>query len=344
MQKLTSKQIIEAVKRNILLLLIPAILLAGLSFFFTVVKSGTYEANSVLIVTSNTDEPITYNKLILNEKLSNIYGQFLESNDLYEKVASEISPDMKASDIENNLEYTVNPQGGVIAFTYKDSNEARAKDSLTLITEEFRNFAKDYLNMENIEYLQNVLVKKSSNTRNLIFTIAAFLVGGLLGLVIIIIKEILSDKINDADDIRELDIEVLADLSKERSGELAKIKRKIDNISLENIIGFTPLKVSKNQLDISNDLANILDAKVIDARIPRENFADFESEMAEKLKDYRNIIFEEKSANDPISINLAKFEDYKILLVGKNSHKNELLGQVDEYKRLGIKLLGVIYY
>lgn len=344
MQKLTSKQIIEAVKRNILLLLVPAILLAGLSFFFTVVKSGSYEANSVLIVTSNTEEPITYNKLILNEKLSNIYGQFLESNDLYEKVASEISPDMKASDIENNLEYTVNPQGGVIAFTYKDSNEARAKDSLTLITEEFRNFAKDYLNMENIEYLQNVLVKKASNTRNLIFSIAAFLVGGLLGLVIIIIKEILSDKINDADDIRELDIEVLADLSKERSGELAKIKRKIDNISLENIIGITPLKVSKNQLDISNNLANILDAKVIDARIPRENFADFESEMAEKLKNYRNVIFEEKSANDPISINLAKFEDYKILLVGKNSHKNELLGQVDEYKRLGIKLLGVIYY
>lgn len=344
MQKLTSKQIIEAVKRNILLLLIPAILIAGLSFFFTVVKSGSYEANSVLIVTSNTEEPITYNKLILNEKLSNIYGQFLESNDLYEKVASEISPDMKASDIENNLEYTVNPQGGVIAFTYKDSNEARAKDSLTLITEEFRNFAKDYLNMENIEYLQNVLVKKSSNTRNLIFTIAAFLVGGLLGLVIIIIKEILSDKINDANDIRELDIEVLADLSKEKAGELAKVRRKIDNISLENIIGFTPLKVSKNQLDISNDLANILDAKVIDARIPRENFADFESEMAEKLKDYRNVIFEEKSANDPISINLAKFEDYKILLVDKNSHKNELLGQVDEYKRLGIKLLGVIYY
>ena len=344
MQKLTSKQIIEAVKRNILLLLIPAILLAGLSFFFTVVKSGSYEANSVLIVTSNTEEPITYNKLILNEKLSNIYGQFLESNDLYEKVASEISPDMKASEIENNLEYTVNPQGGVITFTYKDSNEARAKDSLTLITEEFRNFAKDYLNMENIEYLQNVLVKKASNTRNLIFTIAAFIVGGLIGLVIIIIKEILSDKINDANDIRELDIEVLADLSKERSGELAKVKRKIDNISLENIIGFTPLKVSKNQLDIANDLANILDAKVIDARSPRENFADFESEMAEKLKNYRNVIFEEKSANDPISINLAKFEDYKILLVGKNSHKNELLGQVDEYKRLGIKLLGVIYY
>lgn len=344
MQKLTTKQIIEAVKRNIAILLVPALLLALLTFYLTIIKSGTYEANSVLLVTSNDKEPITYNKLILNEKLANIYGQFLESNDLYEKVASEISPDVKASDIENKLEYTVNPQGGVIAFTYKDSNEARAKDSLNLITEEFRSYAKDYLNMENIEYLQNVVVKKASKTRSLIFTIIAFIVGGLMGLVITIIKEILSDKINDANDIRELDIEVLADLSKEKSGELAKVKRKIDGISLENIIGLTPLNIQKEELDIANDLARILDAKVIDARKSRDNFADFESEMAKELKDYRNVIFEEKSANDPISIDLAKYEDYKILLVDKKSHKNDLLGQVAEYKRLGIKLLGVIYY
>ena len=165
-----------------------------------------------------------------------------------------------------------------------------------------------------------------------------------MGLVITIIKEILSDKINDANDIRELDIEVLADLSREKSGELAKIKRKIDNISLENIIGITPLESSKREMSISNDLAKIIDAKVIDARKTRENFADFESEMARELKDYRNIIFEEKSANDPISIDLAKYEDYKILLVDKKSHKNDLIGQVDEYKRLGIELLGVIYY
>ena len=265
MQKLTTKQFTKAIKRNILLLLIPAILLAGLNFYLNIIKAGSYEADSVLIVTSNTDEPITYNKIILNEKLANIYGQFLESQDLYDKVASEISPDMKASEIENNLEYNVNPQGGVITFTYKDSNEERAKDSLNLITEEFRNYAKDYLNMENIEYLQKVVVKKASNVRNLIFTILAFIVGGLIGLVIIIIKEITSDRISDANDIRELGIEVLADLSKEKPGEFAKIKRKIDSISGKNTIGLSPLNDLKDNDNILSSIPENLDVKVIDA-------------------------------------------------------------------------------
>ena len=344
MQKLTTKQFTKAIKRNILLLLIPAILLAGLNFYLNIIKAGSYEADSVLIVTSNTDEPITYNKIILNEKLANIYGQFLESQDLYDKVASEISPDMKASEIENNLEYNVNPQGGVITFTYKDSNEERAKDSLNLITEEFRNYAKDYLNMENIEYLQKVVVKKASNVRNLIFTILAFIVGGLIGLVIIIIKEITSDRISDANDIRELGIEVLADLSKEKPGEFAKIKRKIDSISGKNTIGLSPLNDLKDNDNILSSIPENLDVKVIDATNNRTNFASFISEMEEGSKDYKNVIFVEKSANDPMSIELAKLEDYKILLIDKKAHKNDLLNEAYEYERLGIKLLGVIYY
>lgn len=344
MQKLTTKQIIEAVKRNILLLLIPAILLGALSFFLNIIKGGAYEANSVLMVTSNTDEPITYNKLILNEKLASIYGQFLESSDLYEKVAKEISPDLAGKDIEDNLEYTVNPQGGVIAFTYTDSNEARAEDSLNLITEEFRSYAKEYLNMENIDYLQKVVVEKNSNKKGIIFTILAFIVGGLIGLVLTIIKEILSDKIEDADDVRELEIEVLADLSKDSASEFAKLRRKIDNISLENIIGLSPLSELQSGQNIGSKFAESLDAALIDAKIKRDNFNEFESQMAEYLKDYRNVIFEESSVNDPLSIELARYQDYKILLVNKNTHKNDLLNQIEEYKRLGINVLGVIYY
>ena len=66
--------------------------------------------------------------------------------------------------------------------------------------------------------------------------------------------------------------------------------------------------------------------------------------MEEGSKDYKNVIFVEKSANDPMSIELAKLEDYKILLIDKKAHKNDLLNEAYEYERLGIKLLGVIYY
>lgn len=63
------------------------------------------------------------------------------------------------SEIKANLEYDVNPQGGVISFTFSDTNADRAKDCLTLITEEFRNYALKLLNMDNINYLQNHSLK-----------------------------------------------------------------------------------------------------------------------------------------------------------------------------------------
>ena len=204
MEKITTKQIMQAIKRNKWLVIVPALIL-GLAIFGTkVLRGNSYEAEAVLMVTSNDDEPISYNKLILNEKLANVYAQFLESEDLYEKVAEKIDSNLEAEDIEDNLDYDVNPQAGVISFTYQDSNEDRAKDTITFIAEEFRSYAKDYLNMQNIDYLQNVVVKEMSKTKAIIFSILGLIVGALIGLLMLMIKEILSDEIEQADDILSL--------------------------------------------------------------------------------------------------------------------------------------------
>ena len=345
MQKLTSKQIIQAIKRNFLILLIPAILLAGLSIYLNFIKGGSYKADAVLIVTSDTDDPITYNKLILNEKLANIYGGFLESEDLYDNVAAKLSDKEDAEQIKDKLEYSVNPQGGLITFTYKDSNELRSKDTLMLITEEFRSYAKKYLSMENIEYLQNIIVKKSSNKRGAIFTGLALIVGAMVGLIFIMIKEILSDRLNDANDIRQLNIEVLADLSKPAKAEYAKVKRKIEGISMENIIGLTPLTFDHMTDKIAEDMAKTLTGAIIDARDERLSLTDLKIEMAELLKSNRNVIFKEKSIDHALSIDLAQYQDYKILIVkSKKTYKNDLISYINECQRLGIRVLGVICY
>ena len=103
MEKITTKQIMESIKRNKWLILVPALVL-GLGIFGTkVLNSDSYEAQAVLMVTSNDDEPISYNKLILNEKLANIYAQFLESEDLYERVSEKLDTNLESDDIEDKL-------------------------------------------------------------------------------------------------------------------------------------------------------------------------------------------------------------------------------------------------
>lgn len=337
---LTTQDIRKAINKNKWLIIIPALLIGFLAYFTQNILPGDYEAEAVLIVTSNDDEPITYNKLILNEKLANVYSQFLESENLFETVSEKIDPDWDSKKVSKNFDYDVNPQGGVISLTYKDTNEKRAEDTLTLIAEEFRSYARNYLHMENIEYLQNVVVSKASKIRGIIFAILGLFVGALLGILLLILKELLSDRISTADDIRELDYEVLADLTKDKYSELAKVKRKIKTKGANAVIGLAHLKNANTKVNIAGELANILNGLVI---IP-ENEKNISDELKGLKANYPYILINETNFNSPEAIDLAGYEDYKILLLSKNALKNDLKNAVNELERLGIDLLGVIYY
>lgn len=337
---LTTQDIRKAINKNKWLIIIPALLIGFLAYFTQNILPGDYEAEAVLIVTSNDDEPITYNKLILNEKLANVYSQFLESENLFETVSEKIDPDWDSKKVSKNFDYDVNPQGGVISLTYKDSNEKRAEDTLTLISEEFRSYARNYLHMENIEYLQNVVVNKASKIRGIIFAILGLLVGALLGILLIILKELLSDRISTADDIRELDYEVLADLTRDKNSELAKVKRKIKTKGANAVIGLAHLKNANAKVNIAGELADILNGLVISP----ENEKNISDELKGLKANYPYILINEANFNSPEAIDLAEYEDYKILLLSKNALKNDLENAVNELERLEIDILGVIYY
>lgn len=337
---LTTQDIRKAINKNKWLIIIPALLIGFLAYFTQNILPGDYEAEAVLIVTSNDDEPITYNKLILNEKLANVYSQFLESENLFETVSEKIDPDWDSKKVSKNFDYDVNPQGGVISLTYKDTNEKRAEDTLTLIAEEFRSYARNYLHMENIEYLQNVVVSKASKIRGIIFAILGLFVGALLGILLLILKELLSDRISTADDIRQLDYEVLADLTRDKNSELAKVKRKIKTKGANAVIGLAHLKNANTKVNIAGELADILNGLVISP----ENEKNISDELKGLKANYPYILINEANFNSPEAIDLAEYEDYKILLLSKNALKNDLENAVNELERLGIDLLGVIYY
>lgn len=337
---LTTQQIRQAIKRNKWLIILPALLLGFLAFLTQNVLPGNYEAEAVLIVTSNDDEPITYNKLILNEKLANVYSEFLESEDLFETVSERISPDWDSKIVAKNFAYEVNPQGGVISLTYKDSNEDRAGDTLKFIAEEFRSYARNYLHMENIDYLQNVVVSKASKVRGIIFAILGLIVGALLGILFTILKELLSDRIQVADDVRQLGYEVLADLSEDKQAELTKVKRKIKMHSPDAVIGLNNLGANNIKENISRDLANLL----VGANLNIQDEMDIAKELKDLKEEHPYVLVDERDLTSPLPIELADYEDYKILLVGKNTLKKDLENEINELKRLGIKVLGVIYY
>lgn len=383
MKVITTKQIFKAIKRNILLIIVPAILAFALALSQTMLKEGkSFDASSILMVTgAEKDKQISYNNLLLNEKLSNIYGQFLESNDLFKEVSDKVGGDIEPADIKENLNYEVNPQGGVITFTYNDADEDRAVDTLTFITEDFRSYVKNYLDMDNIEYVQKPSVEEESQSKALRISVAAFLVGAMLGVILAIYREILSDEIRDTDDLKDMGVRVLGDLSSDENLSLYTSKTAINNLTDNSVIGITSMGDDKSTYDFSEKLALAMSTSLgvclvdslsentnvekkyqsvpEDIKVLRYKGVDFIKlvEKPEKMLDsfeFEEKIYELKDTYNYVLINEAnlgsiapiislRYEDYKIIVINSKAKREELLEKINQIEEMGTRVLGVIY-
>ncbi|WP_297789953.1 lipopolysaccharide biosynthesis protein [uncultured Anaerococcus sp.] len=384
MRKITTYQLLKAAKRNIILILTPAILVFALVLSQTILKmSKTYQADAMLMITGvQKGDPVGYNNIILNEKLANIYAGFLESSDLYEAVSEKLPSGSKDVDIKKNLESDVNPQAGVISFTYTDVNKDRAKDTLTLITEEFRTYAKTFLNLDNIEYLQKPTVGKSGLVKGIIFSVAGLVCGAFLGILLTILKEILSDTIRDADDIKELGVRVFGDLDADEKAAIYTTKTMINNLTENAVIGITSLNKQKSTYEFSEKLAITMstslglclidsmgeninvdkkyqssseDVKIlrykgfdfIKLREKSDQILDsyaFEEKIYELKDTYNYVMINESSLRGLGPIISLRYEDYKIIVVNdKHATKSDLLEKIKQIEEMGAEVLGVIY-
>lgn len=360
MRKVTTYQLIEGIKRNLLLLIIPPILFFGLVLGLGLHKNGgTYEASAVLIAAAEDGEEVSYNKLVLNEKLANIYMEILKSPDLYQKVADALKvggADLTYSDVMARADYEVNPQAGLISFTYRDQDKERAADSLKSICENFKLMAKDYLNADNFAYLHDVLVNKASKTKTYIFSVAAGLAGLFLGLIIIIIKTLISDRIASFDDLDELSYPVLG-----KSDKVFKIKAKLAHKYKEGVIGLANLGKDSNDFaeNLARELAN--NRKVLyisnkensgDETFTYKNLGenpsqimdadDFAEDIENYKKEYDYMIIDEKDEKEVCLA--AGLEDVKIILVDNKTRKSDLDKLIRDLKDLGLSEIGVVYY
>ena len=383
MKVITTKQIFKAIKRNILLIIVPAILAFALALSQTMLKEGkSFDASSILMVTgAEKDKQISYNNLLLNEKLSNIYGQFLESNDLFKEVSDKVGGDLEPADIKDNLTYEVNPQGGVITFTYNDTNKDRAVDTLTYITEDFRSYVKNYLDMDNIAYVQKPSVEEESKSKDLRISVAAFLVGAMLGVILAIYREILSDEIRDSDDLKDMGVRVLGDLSSDENLALYTSKTAINNLTDNSVIGITSMGDDKSTYDFSEKFALAMSTSLgvclvdslsentnvekkyqsvpEDIKVLRYKGVDFIKlvEKPEKMLDsfeFEEKIYELKDTYNYVLINEAnltsispiislRYEDYKIIVINSKAKREELLEKINQIEEMGTRVLGVIY-
>jgi capsular polysaccharide biosynthesis protein len=215
MEKITTFELMRAFKRNIKIIIFTVILFLALAFAYNKTIMGEqYTAQTVMIIVADDEKEISYNKILLNEKLSNIYSKIIESEDIYKDVLDDLNvKDISPDKLKSRLKTDVDSQAGIITFELTTDNMDLSADLLTDICEKFRAYIKKYLKTDNLEYLQKVTVKNVSSASSPKIYIAGGLVGFILALLIVCIKEVTSQKIRTASYVKELGLEVLGEVN-----------------------------------------------------------------------------------------------------------------------------------
>lgn len=210
MEKIKSSEIGKIIKDNLKYICISALVFFLIGYFYTNSKTkNTYEAKAAILITENKGEDLTYNTLMLNEKLANIYGEILNSEDLYQNAAKKMNDEEIADKIKDNLKTEINAPAGIITFEYMDKGEKETSEVVNLIINEFKKEVNNLLGKDNIETLQNVSVKDASSKKPLIIGIFLGLMALILSLVIIVTKEFIAGKIRSYNYFDNIDVDLL---------------------------------------------------------------------------------------------------------------------------------------
>lgn len=210
MEKIKSSEMGNVIKNNIKYVIIATLLLGLLGFFYTnTKKKDSYTAEAAIMVSENKGEDITYNSLMLNEKISNIYQELLNSNDLYMKVCESLGISDEPGAIKNSLKTELNTQAGIITFEYKGKGEEETGKVLQTIIEQFRKDVNEYIGKDNVEYIQSVTVKEEGLGSAIKMAVLLGAFGLILSLLFVVTKEFFKGVVKSETFFDDNDMEVL---------------------------------------------------------------------------------------------------------------------------------------
>lgn len=210
MEKIKSSELGNIIKNNIKYVIITTLILGFLGFFYQRNKTkDSYTAEAAIMVSENKGEDITYNSLMLNEKISNIYQELLNSNDLYMKVGESLGLEDEADSIKSSLKTDLNAQAGIITFEYKGKGEEDTGKILQTIIEQFRKDINEFIGKDNVEYIQSVNVKEDGLGSAIKMAVLLGAFGFILSLLVVVTKEFFKGLVKSETFFEDNDMEVL---------------------------------------------------------------------------------------------------------------------------------------
>lgn len=201
-------QVVKLLAKNILLIVLSAVIgLAGAFMISKFVVKPTYISTVKLYVSTNDTTQNSMNNLNdLNyaQKIVNTYIEMLQTNRFYSTVKDKSGTNLTLDEIKKMITFSILNDTEVFQASVASPNPSEAKsiaDLITMLAPDTINSIKESATLKVVDVAE--FPEKPSSPNIILNSIVGFLLGALLSVLFVFLREALDVRIKDEDDVLE---------------------------------------------------------------------------------------------------------------------------------------------
>ncbi len=202
-----------------LITIISVLVSAGVSFF---VLKPVYETTTTLIVDTDKDKEtkmITGDQFSVTQKLAVTYGEIIKSRTVLEPVIEKLDLEETYEELTEKIVVSPVKDTQIISISVQDTDPKMAMDIANQIPKVFSKEVKRITSANTVEVIDEAINQEEPIKPNKLMNVAiAGVLGAMIGLFVVFLKEYLDNKIKTPQDIeKHLGLSVLGVIPNEQS-------------------------------------------------------------------------------------------------------------------------------
>lgn len=215
-------------------------LLAGIYTF--VIATPMYEATTEMLVSQSSEENSSMSRQDIDTSLQliNTYSDIIRNEVILTPVIDELDLDIEVNQLRENVTVARESDSQVFSIQVRDENPYEATEIANTISETFQTNIDEIMNVDNVTVISAATPETSAvSPNNLLNLIIGFVLGGMIGIMITFVRELLDTTVKSEDFITdEIGWTVLGQISVFSEDDL-RIKTPLPKENTENQEDFT---------------------------------------------------------------------------------------------------------
>ncbi|MDD2414534.1 MAG: Wzz/FepE/Etk N-terminal domain-containing protein [Eubacteriaceae bacterium] len=219
MEEISLQEIIDLLRDNIKFIIsmtLICVVLVGVFTLFFVDKK--YSSSTTLIVGkpegySQTSDSSTYSEVMTNQQLVGTYSEIAKSDSVMSKVATNLNLDLTDEQLAGMVDVTTVNDTELIKIQVTDTSANRAAQIANETAKVFMENVAGLMKINNLQIVDVAIADNTPVSPNLkLNLVIAFLVGFVLSVFVIFLKEMLNTTIKSVDELKNIagDVPIVA--------------------------------------------------------------------------------------------------------------------------------------